>query len=175
MECLARLNDNLFTTLQGSCVFECGLGWVHLEFVGERLAWLSLENTPRNGFRRGGEIRACFLEWLRAWDALSASEQWARLDLGGTAFQRSVWRALLDIAYGERSSYGAIAAVVERPKAFRAVGSAVGANPVSVLVPCHRVLPSTGRSGNYRWGAERKRALLDVEQESGSDLSSLFR
>ena len=56
-----------------------------------------------------------------------------------------------------------------------AVGSAVGANPVSLLIPCHRVLPGSGRSGNYRWGADRKLALLDAEQESGSDLCSLFK
>jgi O-6-methylguanine DNA methyltransferase len=120
------------------------------------------------------DAREAFLEWARAFERLGAEVKWRLLDLRGTDFQRSVWRRLLDIPFGARTSYGQIAADLGRPKASRAVGSAVGANPVSLLVPCHRVLPSTGKPGNYRWGADRKRALLDAEQESGSHLRALF-
>lgn len=175
MSGLARRNDNLFTTLYGDCAFECELGWVHLRFIDERLAWLSLESLPRKGFTVDSSIRDCFLEWVAEWSTLSSYEQWSRLHLAGTAFQRSVWRALLDIPFANKSTYGSIAVAVGRPSAARAVGSAVGANPVSVIIPCHRVLPSTGRSGNYRWGAGRKRMLLEAEQVVGTNLRKLFR
>ncbi|MDR2890881.1 MAG: methylated-DNA--[protein]-cysteine S-methyltransferase [Alistipes sp.] len=85
------------------------------------------------------------------------------LDLRGTAFQKEVWAALCEIPRGETRTYAQIAARIGRPKACRAVGSAVGANPVSVVVPCHRVVPGSGGVGNYEWGAERKAALLKAE------------
>lgn len=78
----------------------------------------------------------------------------------GTNFQINVWKALLKIPHGQLSTYGAIAKQIENPKAFRAVGSAVGANPISFLIPCHRVIASTGIIGNYRWGKTRKKAML---------------
>lgn len=86
------------------------------------------------------------------------------LDLHGTPFQKKVWNALLAIPRGQTSTYGALAKQIGHPKAVRAVGTAVGANPVCVLVPCHRVLPSTGKVGKYRWGSEKKRTLLEQEK-----------
>ena len=87
------------------------------------------------------------------------------LHVAGTDFQLEVWRALLAIPFGGTTSYGALAAKLSRPKACRAVGSAVGFNPVAVIIPCHRVLPVSGGLGGYRWGEERKRRLLDEERE----------
>jgi len=81
----------------------------------------------------------------------------------GTQFQVSVWKALLRIPPGEARSYSAIAQGIGRPKAVRAVGSAVGANPIAFLIPCHRVLRSSGALGGYRWGETRKRALIAWE------------
>jgi AraC family transcriptional regulator of adaptative response/methylated-DNA-[protein]-cysteine methyltransferase len=81
----------------------------------------------------------------------------------GTPFQHQVWRALLDIPRGEVVSYQDIAHKVGRPKAVRAVGSAVGANPISPLIPCHRVVGSNGSFGGYYWGLDIKRALLQEE------------
>lgn len=81
----------------------------------------------------------------------------------GTNFQVQVWRALLRIPEGALVSYGEIAAAVGRPAAVRAVGSAVGANPVSWLVPCHRVIRVSGALGGYRWGLTCKRSLLAWE------------
>lgn len=86
------------------------------------------------------------------------------LDLRGTDFQREVWDVLLQIPRGGTMTYSEIAAKVGREKACRAVGSAVGANPVSVIVPCHRVLPRSGGVGQYAWGSDRKAALLDFEK-----------
>lgn len=86
------------------------------------------------------------------------------LDLShGTAFQQSVWRALLAIPTGATTSYGALSAGVGRPAAVRAVGAAVGRNPISVIVPCHRVLGSDGSLTGYAGGLERKSALLELE------------
>jgi methylated-DNA-[protein]-cysteine S-methyltransferase len=85
------------------------------------------------------------------------------LDLHGTAFQRAVWQALLHIAPGRTCSYREIAQAVGAPSAVRAVGGAVGLNPVSVIVPCHRVLGRDGSLTGYAGGLDRKRALLTLE------------
>lgn len=85
------------------------------------------------------------------------------LALYGTPWQRQVWRALLDIPAGATTSYKAIAETVCTAKASRAVGAAVGANPISWLIPCHRVLASNGRLTGYHWGVKRKRAMLAYE------------
>jgi AraC family transcriptional regulator of adaptative response/methylated-DNA-[protein]-cysteine methyltransferase len=86
------------------------------------------------------------------------------LDLRGTAFQLRVWRFLLGIDDGDVVSYGEVATGIGRPNAVRAAASACGANRVGVLVPCHRVLRGNGDLGGYRWGVDRKRALLDLER-----------
>jgi AraC family transcriptional regulator of adaptative response/methylated-DNA-[protein]-cysteine methyltransferase len=86
------------------------------------------------------------------------------LDLRGTAFQVRVWRFLLGIREGDVLSYGELAAGVGAPRAARAAASACAANRIAVLVPCHRVLRGDGGLGGYRWGLERKRALLDRER-----------
>lgn len=82
----------------------------------------------------------------------------------GTAFQRAVWQALTAIPYGETLSYARLAARIGHPGACRAVGSAVGRNPLPVLIPCHRVIPQTGGVGGYAGGADRKSCLLALEK-----------
>lgn len=86
------------------------------------------------------------------------------LDPIGTEFQRSVWEALLEIPYGETRSYQQIAAHIRKPKAVRAVGTANGSNPLSLVVPCHRVIASGGGLGGYGGGLPLKRKLLAMEQ-----------
>lgn len=86
------------------------------------------------------------------------------LDLRGTPFQRAVWDELLHIPYGETLTYGQIALEVSRPHAAQAVGRAVGANPVSIIVPCHRVLGHDGALTGYAFGLDIKSALLELEQ-----------
>jgi AraC family transcriptional regulator, regulatory protein of adaptative response / methylated-DNA-[protein]-cysteine methyltransferase len=85
------------------------------------------------------------------------------LDLRGTDFQRAVWRALREIPAGSTASYTDIANRIGRPTSVRAVAQACAANPLAVVVPCHRVVRSDGELAGYRWGLERKRALLDLE------------
>jgi AraC family transcriptional regulator of adaptative response/methylated-DNA-[protein]-cysteine methyltransferase len=86
-----------------------------------------------------------------------------RLHVKGTPFQEKVWQALREIPPGQLSTYGKIAAGLGMPGASRAVGSAVGANRISWLIPCHRVIRTDGGLGGYRWGADRKRAMLAAE------------
>ena len=93
------------------------------------------------------------------WSQLSA----IKLHLKGTNFQLKVWEALLNIPLGGLSTYSSVAAAIQHPKASRAVGSAVGDNPVAFLIPCHRVIKSTGETGQYHWGATRKSAIIGWE------------
>ncbi len=92
------------------------------------------------------------------------------LDIQGTAFQRLVWKALCEIPPGSTASYADIAAKIGRPKATRAVAQACASNKIAVAIPCHRVVRRDGRLGGYRWGLERKRAVL--EREAGLQKSS---
>lgn len=85
------------------------------------------------------------------------------LDLHGTPFQRAVWHALLQVRAGDTRSYRALAAGIGHPQAMRAVGAAVARNPVSILVPCHRIVGSDGSLTGYAGGLERKVALLKLE------------
>ncbi len=95
--------------------------------------------------------------------SLVGREQPLHLLLHGTNFQLKVWQALLDIAPGEVVSYGELATRIDHPRAQRAVGSALARNRIAVLIPCHRVLRENGDIGSYRWGGDRKQALLAVE------------
>ena len=91
------------------------------------------------------------------------NEQPISIFVKGTNFQINVWKALLKIPYGNLTTYGRLAKSIGNPNASRAVGTAVGANPVSILIPCHRVIRSTGVIGEYRWGSTRKRSILSLE------------
>ncbi|KAA8479174.1 AraC family transcriptional regulator of adaptative response/methylated-DNA-[protein]-cysteine methyltransferase [Arcticibacter tournemirensis] len=86
-----------------------------------------------------------------------------KLHLKGTDFQLKVWEALLKIPMGRLSTYGSIAQKIEAPTASRAVGTAIGSNPVAFLIPCHRVIQSTGIFGGYMWGSTRKTAIIGWE------------
>ncbi len=96
------------------------------------------------------------------------TNDWTKLDqiklhLKGTDFQLKVWEALLKIPMGDLSTYGSIAASIEKPNASRAVGTAIGSNPIAFLIPCHRVIQSTGTFGGYMWGPTRKAAIIGWE------------
>lgn len=88
-----------------------------------------------------------------------------KIDLyaSGTFFQHKVWQAILEIPAGKTSSYKEIAQKINRPDSFRAVGTACGANPIAIIVPCHRVVKSDGGDGGYRWGLDLKKKILQRE------------
>lgn len=101
---------------------------------------------------------------MQIWDGrYNTTQQKLKLDLYGTNFQLQVWQALLRIPFGETVTYNDIANDLGRPKSSRAVGNAVGSNPVSLLIPCHRVIRSTGIIDNYGWGSPRKKLILAME------------
>lgn len=100
------------------------------------------------------------------WDHLPS----VKLHLKGTDFQLKVWEALLKVPQGTLCSYGDIAQRIQSPKASRAVGTAIGSNPVAFLIPCHRVIQSSGAFGGYMWGPTRKKAIIGWEAAcSGSE------
>lgn len=93
------------------------------------------------------------------------------IDVRATAFQWKVWRALQQIPYGATRAYAEVARTIGRPKAVRAVARACATNPVCLVVPCHRVVRTDGELGGYRWGAERKKQLLALEEKRGRKVS----
>ncbi len=97
--------------------------------------------------------------------------QQIKLHLKGTDFQLKVWETLLKIPMGTLSTYGNIAAAIDKPTASRAVGTAIGDNPVAFLIPCHRVIRSSGISGEYHWGSNRKTALIGWEAAKTNKLT----
>ncbi len=125
------------------------------EFSAARLSEAAAQLAP---FRRA------ILNFLKGDTSLARIP----LDLRGTVFQRRVWQALRAIPRGATRSYREIAASIGAPRAARAVGSACGANPVALAVPCHRALRSDGALGGYAWGLERKRRLLEIETQGAA-------
>lgn len=91
------------------------------------------------------------------------------LDIQGTAFQQRVWKAVQTIPSGTTMSYAEVAKQIDQPTAIRAVATACAANTLAVAIPCHRVVRSNGDLSGYRWGIERKRALLDREERIGGE------
>ncbi|MWD26230.1 methylated-DNA--[protein]-cysteine S-methyltransferase [Aquicoccus sp. SCR17] len=133
----------------------CGLGFV--AETGAAAARADLQGRwPRARFV---EDRAALAPWVEAAFGGAA----APLHLVGAPFQIKVWEALLQIPSGQVTTYSEIAGAIGRPKAVRAVGTAVGRNPVSWLIPCHRALRKSGALGGYHWGLPVKRALLAWE------------
>lgn len=127
------------------------------------------EEFPNAGLRVSPAQEAPELAaWMEALDqhiSKGAPRPDLPLDIRGTAFQMKVWQFLLSIREGDVLSYSELAAQIDKPKAVRAVASACARNRIGVLIPCHRVLRGDGSLGGYRWGLERKRALLDAERE----------
>ena len=113
---------------------------------------------PRDGLREGEA------GWHAVADLIDApTDADLPLDVVGTPFQQQVWSALQRIPVGQTRTYAEVAAGIGRPTATRAVAAACGANPVAIVVPCHRVIGSNGKLTGYRWGVERKRKLLELE------------
>jgi len=109
---------------------------------------------------------APYLSELNEYFAGTRREFSLPLDLRGTAFQLACWRALLEIPYGETRSYRDIAQAIGHPRAFRAVGMSNNRNPIAIIVPCHRVIASSGSLCGYGGGLDLKRKLLELERSS---------
>lgn len=157
------------------CYLDTPIG--ELLLAGEDGA-LSMIGFPKGSMRREPEADWIFNEKPLANACAQLSEYFAGtrkefdlpLQLNGTEFQVSVLEALQDIPYGETTSYGTIAKRIGRPKAVRAVGAANGRNPIPIVVPCHRVIGSTGDLTGFGGGLDTKEALLRLEAEHTQDL-----
>lgn len=119
---------------------------------------LEAPEDPANAF-----IQQAAQELGAYWQDATGSRFGVPMDPQGTDFQRAVWQALLSIPVGRSSTYAALAAQIHKPQAMRAVGAAVGRNPLSILIPCHRVLGSDGSLTGYAGGLDRKLNLLQRE------------
>jgi methylated-DNA-[protein]-cysteine S-methyltransferase len=117
-------------------------------------------------YHDGGEFNDALAKELDAYFKGKLTVFTLPLDLRGTPFQLRVWSELRSIPYGEMSTYGKIAAATGNPAASRAVGHAIGSNPIAIIVPCHRVIGSTGSLTGYASGLERKRFLLNLEAKT---------
>ncbi|MGL5814057.1 MAG: methylated-DNA--[protein]-cysteine S-methyltransferase [Aeromonas sp.] len=117
----------------------------------------------RPEWRQDKDALAPYLTEFRAYFAGELQRFTLPLAAQGTAFQRAVWQALCDIPYGETRSYGEIATAIGKPSASRAVGAANGRNPLSIIVPCHRVIGQNGSLTGYAGGLPIKQALLRLE------------
>ena len=121
---------------------------------------LSLSLAPK----RVEDMASMTEAWLQAYaDGDFSNHPLPPLDLQGTEFQKRIWQVLLSIPTKTTCTYKDIAITIQNPKAFRAVGSAVGANPLAIIIPCHRVLAANRKIGGFRWGTPRKQILLDQE------------
>jgi O-6-methylguanine DNA methyltransferase len=153
------------------------IGSLRLASTAAGLAYLELPNASGRGMR--GWLRGCLPD-ARCVEGFAPNRSAAQqvieylegkrtdfdleLDPRGTDFQLRVWSALREIPYGETRSYAQVARQIGHPRAVRAVGTANGANPLSLVVPCHRVIASGGKLGGYGGGLELKRRLLAMEQ-----------
>lgn len=133
-------------------------GLRHVDFVD------GLRALPdQQGWQQDGEALAPYLAQFRAYFAGRLQRFTLPLAAVGTPFQRTVWQALCDIPYGETRSYRDIALAIGKPTAMRAVGAANGRNPLSIIVPCHRVIGKDGSLTGYAGGLPIKQALLRLE------------
>jgi AraC family transcriptional regulator of adaptative response/methylated-DNA-[protein]-cysteine methyltransferase len=151
------------------------LGWMLLGATARGICWLTFGEEPGAMLE---ELRAAFpkatlhndelrlyawFEKVRDFVLLPREALDLPLDIQGTAFQSRVWKALRQIPLGDTASYGEVAARMGEPAAGRAVAAACAKNHIAVLIPCHRVIAADGRLAGYRWGMERKQALLQRE------------
>lgn len=163
-----------FSVLQSSY-----LGWVLVAATGKGICSLALgENPallreelrlkfPQAEFREGDPVISDLVSQVLSFIEAPRTGHSLPLDVQGSTFQQRVWLALRGIPAGTTLSYRELAEKIGHPKAVRAVATACAANPVAVLVPCHRVVRSDGNLAGYRWGLERKRALL--AREAGNE------
>lgn len=156
------------------------LGWVLVAATGKGIRFLALgENPevlreelrlrfPQAEIREGDPVISDMVSRVFSFVEAPQSGHSLPLDIQGSSFQQRVWQVLREIPAGSTVSYRELAEKIGQPKAVRAVAAACAANSIAVLVPCHRVVRSDGNLAGYRWGLERKRALL--AREAGMEI-----
>ncbi len=173
MDTMKKIAHNPDEILYG--MHQSPFGWCVLGLAKEGVCYLSFLDTNSDKKARmfirekwpGAKLKRDDKKTSAVFKKLfsrSAKNKLPPLVVKGTDFQIKVWKALLSIPRGKTASYTDIARLVKAPKAVRAVGSACGKNSIAYLIPCHRVLASTGKIGGYRWGIARKEAMLAWEK-----------
>lgn len=137
------------------------LGICALHFAHQKLTKVTLE-SPRSTTQSTTQAA----QELQEYGEGARREFSIPVEVAGTPFQQKVWQETSRIPYGETRTYAQIAQAIGHPKAVRAVGTALGANPVPIVIPCHRVVPTSGGIGKYALGTAVKQALLNLEQHS---------
>lgn len=157
-------------------IAESDRGICHLRFINGDAKLSAMEDLrrewPKATLKRndaGAKAAAALMFASQHRDARPAQ---LRVFVKGSEFQMRVWQALVRIPSGTLVSYGQVAEAIDAPDASRAVGTAVGSNPIAWLIPCHRVIRETGVIGDYRWGPVRKRALIAWESLTGRTLTA---
>ena len=161
--------------------FHSPLGCILLASTGRGLCSVRIGDTPEAlvktlsaefneaDLRQDGKALKTEKDQVLAFLSGDATLAKLPLDIRGTVFQQRVWTALRQIPRGETRTYKDLASAIGAPKAVRAVGSACGANPVALVIPCHRALRTDGGLGGYAWGLERKQKLLKIERKRPGD------
>ena len=153
--------------------FASPIGRLRLTGTGAALTGVFMESErhasaqSRDAVRDAAPLREA-RQQIEGYFAAERREFSLALDAHGTEFQRSVWRALCGIPYGATASYGEIAKRIRNPNAVRAVGLANGRNPISIIIPCHRVIGADGSLTGYGGGIDRKRFLLALEKSQAA-------
>lgn len=154
-----RSYSSVSTPLGGVLVVTAGGELIGLHFDGHARTPRVLEHTTV-----AGEPLSLVAHQLGEYFRGTRTRFELPMRLEGTPFQIEVWSALLAIPYGRTSTYAQVAALLGRPRAARAVGAANGRNPISIIVPCHRLIGADGGLTGYGWGLDRKRSLLELER-----------
>jgi O-6-methylguanine DNA methyltransferase len=177
---MASINANLFTTFckkMTYCEFSRIIGSLEIHFRAQFQDGFLEALEPNAASKSNASCRAkeqeAFFEWLKYYQKLDRDEQWNCLQPAGTEFQLRAWRALFQVPWGALCTYRDLAVAVGKPQGAQAIGQAVARNPISLLIPCHRVIRSDGTLGGFQWGRELKTALLEAEK--GSELSWFWR
>lgn len=143
--------------------YESPIGWLQIIGTNEGIERIDVVEQGEDQNEKVAEPLMQSLEELEQYFQKKRTSFSIPLKLVGTPFQLRVWEALQTIPYGQTVSYADIAKQIGQPKAVRAVGNAVGNNPITIVVPCHRVVRTGGGLGGYAWGIERKKWLLTHE------------
>lgn len=147
----------------------CYIGSPNASF--EELAGWARKRLPSYKFVEDAEELQPYIKEVIAYLEGKINKFTLPMDLHGTPFQQAVWQALKEIEYGKIVTYTDIAARIGKPKSVRAVGSAIGANPILIIIPCHRVIAKSGKLGGFRAGLDMKEQLLELEQANVTSTS----
>jgi methylated-DNA-[protein]-cysteine S-methyltransferase len=144
-------------------ILECPLGTLYLIFASGVLSSIAFSKPANIPLKRGEGITSARKELSEYFGKARQEFTCPTVFIEGTVFEKKVWEALREIPYGETRTYKWLAEKIGKPHAFRAVGNALGKNPIPIIFPCHRVIETDGSIGGYSSGIEIKRRLLEIE------------